>query len=106
MTSLLARIDDLLAAPTPASAPRDGKLARAEQTLTDGYAHALALEGESCRLTRELREAAGRLDDARDPAKASEICGLARRLARADRDLAYLRERLGALRVHARALRV
>ena len=105
MTLLLAQIDTLLAAPTPASSRSSRELDRVERTLTDGYAHALGLEAERCRLNRRLREAAVELLDHRDAAKASEICGLARRLATVDGDLLHLRERLSLLRVRAQALR-
>ena len=105
MTPLLAQIDTLLAAPKPGSTRRSRELARVELTLTDGYAHALALESEMCRLNRRIREAAAELKDDRDAVRASEICGLARRLAEIERDLLHLRDRLSALRLRAQTLR-
>ena len=104
MSSLLDQIATLLAAPPPPRGERGRELSRVEQTLTDGYAQALALEAERSRLDRRIREAAAELEDG-DAARASEICGLARRLANTDGDLVRLRTVLGALRARAQELR-
>ena len=104
MSPLLDRITALLAAPAPREGARGQHLLHVEQTLTDGYAEALALEAERSRLNRRIREAAAQLEDG-DAARASEICGLARRLANTDGDLVRLRTVLGALRARAQELR-
>jgi hypothetical protein len=53
---VVQRIEELLEAPaTGASAPT---LARLEETLTDGYAEALALEAERSRIERRIGEVA------------------------------------------------
>jgi hypothetical protein len=95
--ALLERIEELIDAPSPGEET-------VERTLTDGYAQALALEGERWRLHRRLGEAAADLDED-DRARAREVSALARRLAQTDVDLARLRERLAALRRRAQELR-
>jgi hypothetical protein len=80
--------------PDGAGAPT---LARLEDTLTDGYAQALALEAERLRLERRLGEVA-READGGDPSRLSaELTLLASRLTRADGELAKLRALLGSL---------
>ena len=90
---LLARIDELVEADADAAtAPR---LAEMEHTLTDGYAKALALEGDRLRIQKELadvaRSASGTLELAR-------LRELAERLERAETDLTRLRAMLERLR--------
>ena len=70
-----------------------------EKTLTDGYAHALALEGERLRIERRLREIvrASPQDDLGD----AEVGSLTRALGEADRELTSLRRLLAELRAHA-----
>jgi ABC-type phosphate transport system auxiliary subunit len=94
-TTVLEEIRKLLNAPADgAGAPT---LARLEDTLTDGYAQALALEAERLRLERRLGEVA-READAGDPSRLSaELTLLASRLTRADGELAKLRALLGSL---------
>jgi chromosome segregation ATPase len=75
-------------------------LARIEHTLTDGYASALALEGERWRIERRIGEVA------RDAAAhADELAKLAQRLSATDGELGRLRRRLAILREHAAAVR-
>jgi hypothetical protein len=74
--------------------PADERPGRAvvEDTLTNGYACALALEGERLRLERRLRtliRAEGRFE---------EIARLTAELAEADQELAGLRALLASLR--------
>ena len=95
--ALLERIEELIDAPSPGGETL-------ERTLTDGYAQALALEGERWRLRRQLGEAAAELDED-DRARAREVSTLARRLAQTDGELARLRDRLAALRRRAQELR-
>ncbi len=81
---VLKRIEELLDAPTSgAAAP---SLASLEDTLTEGYAQALALEAERLRATDEL-------------------VTLATRVTRADVELGKLRAMLDRLQARTRALR-
>ena len=81
---MLERIEALLHAPTSgAAAP---SLASLEETLTEGYAEALALEAERLRATDEL-------------------VTLATRVTRADLELGKLRPMLDRLQARTRALR-
>jgi hypothetical protein len=99
---LLNRVHALLEA--PAAGPEAPTLIDIEETLTDGYARALALEAERSRLARRIGELAGY--DGRDPAaKTDELAALARRIAEADMDLSRLRRSLGLLRRRATAVR-
>jgi len=102
---MLQQIEELLSAPASgASAPT---LARMEDTLTVGYAQALALEAERWRLERRLGEVARTVGGA-DPDVsrfAEELVLLAKRLTSADGELANLRALLGSLRDRARSMR-
>lgn len=91
---LLDRINELLDA--PAQGVRAPALARIEHTLTDGYARALALEGERWRIERRIGEVA-RLQNG-DQGHTGELSALAQRLSAADRELARLRGLLTTLR--------
>ncbi len=73
-----------------------------EDTLTSGYAHALALEAERRRLERLILEAA---TAGRAPA-GSDLTGLAERFWRTDAELRELRAALDELRRYARARRL
>ena len=88
------QIEDLLSAEAPT-------LARVEDTLTEGYAQALALEAERWRLERRLGEVAreGRNDIS------DELRSLGTRLTRADGELTQLRSLLGTLHERARIMR-
>jgi hypothetical protein len=73
-------------------------LSRLEDTLTAGYAHALALEAERWRLERRIAEVASQFaDDERSP-HGSELRKLSRSLKSANTDLTKLRALLGSLR--------
>jgi hypothetical protein len=103
--TMLRRIEELLSAPTSgASAPT---LERMEDTLTDGYAQALALEAERWRLERRLGEVARTVGGPdRDMSSfVEEVSLLAKRLTRADGELTSLRARLGSLQDRARTMR-
>ena len=80
----MQRIEALLAA--PASGEAAPSLANMEETLTEGYAQALALEAERSRVTDEL-------------------VNLANRLTSADVELGALRALLDRLQARTRALR-
>jgi hypothetical protein len=92
---MLEQIEELLSAEAP-------PLARIEETLTEGYARALALEAERWRLERRIGEVAreGR-DDIGD-----EIRSLGSRLSNADGKLTELRTLLGSLHERARVVRL
>jgi hypothetical protein len=93
------QIEALLEAPTSgADAPT---LARVEETLTEGYAEALALEAERLRLERRLGEVAR--EGSADPG--AELTSLGRRLTTADGELTRLRALLSSLHDLARAQR-
>ncbi|HUJ93290.1 MAG TPA: hypothetical protein VLW05_11370 [Gaiellaceae bacterium] len=101
---VLQEIQELLSAPAEgAGAPT---LARLEDTLTEGYAQALALEAERLRIERRLGEVA-REAGGGDPSRLSaELASLATRLRRADGELARLRGLLVPLRERTRSLRL
>ena len=90
-------IDDIRA--LLALEPGDAALDRLEDTLTAGYAHALALEAEQWRLERRLAHAARELGDAEETAAVAQL------LAAVERDLGHLRTLLSSLRDRARDLR-
>jgi len=91
MADLDEQISELIAAP---ERDRD----RIERTLTDGYAHALALEAECFRLERRLTEVAQSLQPGDIEEKATELSELARRLNGSAGELGELRGRLSELR--------
>ena len=93
LTTFLARIRNLLH--EQADVNGVPSLAKLEDTLTDGYAHALALEGERARIAKQIAGLAARIEGEQE---ALELRRLAERLAHADRDLAELRRSLRALR--------
>jgi hypothetical protein len=87
-------IEALLSAEAPT-------LARLEDTLTEVYARALAIEAERWRLERRIGEVAreGRSD------VSEELRSLGTQLTRADGELVELRSLLGTLHERARVLR-
>src|SRR5436305_12436380 len=89
------QIEELLDAESPT-------LARMEDTLTEGYAQALALEAERWRLERRIGEVAreGRTDIG------EELKSLGTRLTHAESELTKLRSLLGTLHERARAARL
>jgi hypothetical protein len=102
-SALLADIRSLIDAPVDG---QDGPfLADLERTLTDGYAHALALEAECLRLERQMSEAAVRIADGVPDENAAELSAMALRLRNADTDLGELRVALNSLRARASQLR-
>jgi ABC-type phosphate transport system auxiliary subunit len=78
---------------------------RLEDTLTAGYAIALALEAERLRIERRIAEVAGKLGDHESELRAKELGGLSERLAKADNELVRLRTALVTLKDQARAAR-
>src|SRR5256885_5630281 len=84
--------------------PGDSRLflERIEHALTDGYAEALALEGERLRIERRMAELAAALDLGDTGAKARELSSLAKRGTSLDTTLAPLRTQLSSPRARAR----
>jgi ABC-type phosphate transport system auxiliary subunit len=99
--ALLEQIDELLAEP----AEEPASLARLERTLTDGYAHALALESERWRLEQRMSELAGELNEGNQELKSREMALLSDRLARNAGLLSGLRNELTRLRARTSAAR-
>jgi hypothetical protein len=91
---MVQQIEDLLADAEPS-------LADVEETLTQGYAEALAIEAERLRIERRLGEVARNAT----AEQTAEIRLLGTRLTSADGELRLLRTVLGALRDRARVLR-
>jgi hypothetical protein len=92
----------LAAPPSGADAP---SLHEIEETLTAGYANALALEAERLRLERRIAAAAAALNTKSENPSTAELATLAQQLTVADGDLAQLRALLSSLRVRANAVR-
>jgi chromosome segregation ATPase len=70
----------------------------AESTLMDGYALALALEGERTRLERRFAELAQALAQDHDTSRLPELRSLKQRLSSTEAELSRLREVLQAVR--------
>jgi hypothetical protein len=92
---LLERITSLLK--NRSADPGKPLVTEMEDTLTDGYARALELEGERLRLERRIGHLAHRVDG---PEQADELRALAGRLRDVDIELDRLRGQLGALQRH------
>lgn len=95
---LLDEISSLLALP-----PGHPGLAAIDDTLTAGYAQAMALEAERWRLERRIGEVAGEVAAG---AGVDELVHLARRMSAADGEISRLRTLLRSLRDRARELRL
>jgi ABC-type phosphate transport system auxiliary subunit len=78
---------------------------RAEHTLTNGYARALALETERVRLKKRMVELADGLHDRNGDAPTEELATVARRLADTGTELKHLRRILARLRARTHAVR-
>src|SRR6266567_3705892 len=76
-----------------------------EDTLTAGYARALALEAERWRLERRIAAVAAELGGKSRDDEHSELTQLGRRLSAADGDLSNLRRLLSSLRSRADEVR-
>ena len=98
---LLTEIHALIAADEAADA---AVLARMEDTLTVGYAHALALEAERWRLERRIGELAAQLADGAAPL-GDDFAELARRMSDTDVEVVRLRTALASLRERASDVR-
>jgi hypothetical protein len=94
---LLTQIHTLIATPD-----RDADaLAEMEDTLTVGYACALALEAERWRLERQIGEVASRLAFDGDTTAADDLASLARQMSDTDVEVVRLRTALASLRDRA-----
>ncbi len=78
-------------------------LAEMEHTLTDGYAHALALEGACRRMERDIGRLALRVEG---DEHARDLRDLAEVLAQTEADLVGLRSLLERLRARVEVVRV
>jgi hypothetical protein len=76
-----------------------------ETTLTDGYAEALALEAERCRIERRLGEVVRDAGEVSAHSVAAELSELSERLETADGELVRLRSLLRNLQARRRILR-
>jgi hypothetical protein len=95
-------IRDLLAAPRAASKTF---LERLDATLTDGYAHALQLEGERWRIERRIAEVVAGLPAGADREHEPELVALAERLRRSNESIIGVRALLASLRERRSELR-
>jgi hypothetical protein len=101
---LIQDIGTLMSAPL--NGDRAARLASIERTLTDGYAVALALEGERLRLERRKEEITHSISaDVEGHGLSGELSDLIDRMQETDGDLAKLRGLLAALRRHAETFR-
>jgi hypothetical protein len=100
LAPLLDRIR--LLAEEPLDAPAERLLDRMEHTLTDGYALALALEGQSLRIEKEIAVTLARV---KDGGASTGLEALADRLAATERDLRSLRAHLASLRIRTETVR-
>jgi hypothetical protein len=107
MTQETATIHDDIRAllDEPSGAEEDGFLDRAEHTLTNGYARALALETQRVRLEKRMGELTGGLNDGGGEPLTEELASVAKRLSDAESELAQLRGVLRSLRARARTVR-
>jgi hypothetical protein len=93
LPNLIDRIEALVEQPADGAATQ--LLEAMEHTLTDGYAVALAIEGERLRTERAIAEG---LPEAERESGAAHLVALSERLAEQERDLKRLRELLAGLR--------
>ena len=99
MTELLEQIQTMISS-------ENDDLAQIERTLTDGYAHALALEGEKLRLERRVAEITQSLDNGHTEENTRELASLAKSIDGNQGALARLRAQLAELRRYADRVRI
>jgi hypothetical protein len=100
---VLEQITELLSLPeSGAGAPT---LARVENTLTEGYAQALALEAERLRLERRIGALAREVNGGDASLVAERLATISERLTDADGELTRLRALLAKLHDRARSQR-
>ena len=100
LPNLIDRIEALVE--QPADGARTQLLEAMEHTLTDGYAVALAIEGERLRTERAIAEG---LSEAEQESGAAHLVALSEQLAEQERDLKHLRELLAGLRERRETVR-
>jgi hypothetical protein len=100
--SIIEEIQRLLDAPEGTEEPTRAQL---EDTLTDGYARALALEAECRRIERRIGELAAEVGRGANGAQAAELADLTERMSSTENELTSLRSLLATLRTHASDLR-
>jgi septal ring factor EnvC (AmiA/AmiB activator) len=100
-------VEDVLASISAAVSAAGDDVDEIERRLTDGYAHALALEAQRSRLERTLLAAVQELVRSGNAAKAKteELSALAASLDGTVGELTRLRGALGELRRHASSVR-
>lgn len=103
LESITDRIQSLLARLERGDYPDRAAL---EDTLTDGYAWALALDAECDRLERRISDRAAGLGTDGTADQARELSTLARLLSRRRRELEGLRDLLALLRAGVQQARV
>jgi tRNA C32,U32 (ribose-2'-O)-methylase TrmJ len=96
--NVIRRIRSLLAALNEGSGTPSRE--RIEATLTEGYAAALALDGERLRLERRIDEVTAHVAQGRS-ARVKELQRVMSRLETTEQDLADLRDLLARLRTRA-----
>jgi len=99
---VIDEIRDLLAAPRAVSKTF---LERVDETLTDGYAHALQLEGERRRIEQRIAEVVAGLPAGADREHEPELMALAERLRSSNESIVDLRALLASLRERRAELR-
>lgn len=99
MTELLQTIQTMISSETD-------DLAQIERTLTDGYAHALELEGEKLRLERRIAEITHQIECGDATESARELASLAKSIDGKQGALARLRAQLAELRHYAERVRI
>jgi len=82
----------------PSSGAQAPTVAALEETLTTGYARAMALEAEQARLQRQIAEAVVELAEREVELPDPGLRRLAQELKAADEELTKLRRLLGSLR--------
>lgn len=100
LASLLERIA-ILVGEQPAGGPAR-LLEVMEHTLTDGYAHALTLEGEGIRIAREIDAAVAVMNGG---APVPGLAALTDRRGEIERDVSTLRSHLATLRQKTESVR-
>jgi hypothetical protein len=103
MLMVIDDIRDLLAAHDPAASKTF--LERVDATLTDGYAHALQLEGDRWRIERRIADVVAALPAEADSEHEPELVALAARLRTSNESITGLRALLTSLRERRSELR-
>jgi uncharacterized membrane protein YccC len=98
MATIYDEIDSLIVSPS-------ADLDAIERTLTDGYAHALAIEADQWRIEKRIGELAEALHRGDTSPTTKELAELARRRDDNTTRLATLRDALAGLRRHAERVR-